>query len=322
MPNPIKAETVYPVPFKFVEWMITDSCNYDCSFCGEENKAGRRGRLDLETNKKIVDAIAEECAGYPYWITVTGGEPTLYPKLLELLTYMKEKGAMIKLISNGSRTLRWWTELRNAALIDMLYITYHSGQTNNYQHLADVLNLFHDEKTVTISLATYTRDTVDQVLLGSDYLRDHTGALIYINAMDFGSEEYMYETVDQEKFEKIKEYTWFPGKLAATKKPHILPVEYFVHPDVRITYDDGTFEEGDDSFLMKVGKNRFLGWSCEIGMNTMKIEVDTIYRGGCRVGSKPFTIDNIKFWKEPVICTKSDCCCSTDMLTTKVKNLE
>ena len=53
------------------------------------------------------------------------------------------------LITNGSRTLRWWKECKDAKILDLLYVTYHPEQTTDYKHVAEVLNLFHDEPTKT-----------------------------------------------------------------------------------------------------------------------------------------------------------------------------
>ena len=318
MATPIKIEPTYTVPYKFVEWMITDTCNYDCSFCGDENKVGRRGRLDLETNKKIVDAIAIACAGSPYWIQITGGEPTLYPDLIELLSYMKEKGAMIKMISNGSRSLRWWEELRDRHLLDVLYITFHSQQVADYKHIADVLNLFHTEETTTMILATYVKESVDYLLEGCDYLNANTGTFLCVLAMSINS-QFMGSLIETEKYERIKKYTWHAGDLYESKTKSKLPTIMLTTPKTKIIYDDSTIEIANGHHLMKLGKNKFLGWQCDVGLGIMRIEIDKIYRGGCRVGSKPFSIENIKFWEDPVICTKPECFCGTDIFYKKTK---
>jgi organic radical activating enzyme len=320
MPIPIKTEAEFSVPYKFIEWMITDKCNYDCSFCGDENKIGARGRLDLETNKKIVDAIAAACKGSPYWVQLTGGEPTIYPKLIELLSYLKEKGAMIKLVSNGSRSLRWWEEIRDRRLIDTLFISYHSQQHADYEHLANVINLFQEEETVTIILATYVKETVDLVLEGCAYLKANTGALLCINAMDIDA-EFMDSIIETGKFDQINKYTWVSGDLITTKTKSKFPIKMLISPEIKITYDDSSIEVGNMSHFMKVGKNKFLGWQCDIGLETMKIEIDKIYRGGCRVGGKEFSLTNIKFWDKPITCPKAGCWCGTDMYFTKIKNI-
>lgn len=320
MPNPIKVNADMPIPYRFIEWMITDLCNYDCSFCSNDSKKGYRGRLDLETNKKIVDAIADLCAGSPYYIQLTGGEPTLYPDFIELVQYMKQKGAIVNLISNGSRTLRWWEELRDAHLIDNLYITFHSQQKADYKHIKDVINLFHKEHTSSLVLATYIKESIDYVLEGCDYIKANTGAHICINAMTIHP-DFIDSIKETGKYERIREYTWAAGNLHGSKTRSKLPYQITRTPILTVTYDDGTTESGIATYLTKLGKNKFLGWDCDIGLTTMKIEIDKIYRGGCRADGKEFSIENIKFWETPVICAKLQCNCGTDMFYTKRKRI-
>lgn len=318
-PFPIRVEAVTPLQYRFVEIMITDSCNYNCIFCGDENKLGRRGRFEYNEAIKMLDKIAEICDGKPYWISFTGGEPTLHPEFIEIAQYAKQKGAMVRLISNGSRTLRWWEKLRDTKTIDLLFITYHSQQNADYKHIANVVNLFQDEPTALLILATYTQNYVKQVLEGCDYLIDNTGAALCINAMDL-NQQYMYEIVEPEDFEKIKKYTWIRCNNHETKRKPDLPYELLGIPKLKTTYDDGSTTVLDGTYMMKTGLNQFLDWNCDIGMETMKIEPDIIYRGGCRVESKPYSLENITFWKDPIVCTKKDCYCATDMMVLKSKD--
>lgn len=98
----------YPLP-TFTEWWflimlntvkidqctitLTRSCNLRCSFC----YAKKTGYIDndiieYENLKKIVDFCSEAKVKY---IVFTGGEPVLYPKLLDILKYIKSKSHKI-----------------------------------------------------------------------------------------------------------------------------------------------------------------------------------------------------------------------------------
>ena len=72
---------------------LTRSCNLRCSFC----YAKKTGYIDndiieYENLKKIVDFCSEAKVKY---IVFTGGEPVLYPKLLDILKYIKSKSHKI-----------------------------------------------------------------------------------------------------------------------------------------------------------------------------------------------------------------------------------
>lgn len=57
----------------------------------------------------------------------SGGEPTLYPKLFELIDHIRagiSNRLRLAVISNGARAARYWAEL--APLIDHAILSYHA----------------------------------------------------------------------------------------------------------------------------------------------------------------------------------------------------
>lgn len=324
MTHPVKVQTFDEFPYKLVEWKLHDKCNYDCPFCGDENKYGYQGWQDLETNKKIVDSIAIACEGKPFWIQLTGGEPTLYPELIELVSYMKEKGAYTSLISNGSRTIRWWKELKAAKVMDMIQLTFHSQQKASYKHIAEVSNLFLEEETLVINLSTYTMDSVDYVLEGLDYLIENTGTIIVTNAMDIIPYKIDESTVGKEKFEKLlNEYNTSFGKKWGIKKVNPIPKHLWpLATEATVFYENGSQETKNVIEMMKIGENRFEGWKCFAGIDSMNIENGYKFRGGCKRDKTKYEPDNLKFFDEPFKCDVVDCYCVMDMITAKIKGSE
>ena len=85
---------------------ITNICNHRCDVCGQYGKNGYMHfkeskdllkTLPLETYKKFVDDHAHIKPSY----YITGGEPFLYPGLVELCNYMKKKGSVVSVVTNG-----------------------------------------------------------------------------------------------------------------------------------------------------------------------------------------------------------------------------
>ena len=219
----VKIQAHDKFPYKLVEWKLHDKCNYDCIFCGEENKAGHKGWDDFESNKMIVDSIVKSAEGEPLWIQLTGGEPTLYPKFLELVQYIKEQGAYVCILSNGSRTLRWWKQFQGTRLIDMLFLTFHSQQKADYKHIEQVSNLFLNDETIVVCIGTYTADSIDYLIEGMDYILDNTGNYITTNAMDLGTDNRITEEdIGKEKFDILLNHiNLTTGKLYETLKVKI-----------------------------------------------------------------------------------------------------
>lgn len=318
-----KLEAYQEFPYNLVEWKLHDKCNYDCYFCGDENKKGLVGWADLETNKAIVDSIVAS-ATKPLWIQLTGGEPTLYPKFLELVKYMKSKGAMVRVITNGSRTLRWWKEIREANVLDMIYFTFHSQQNADYKHVAEVANLFLDSEAPTIILVTYVPNSLGYAIEGAAYLTENTGSYISMNAMDLRFTPEEEKQFNSEEFQKALDvYNTAYGKLLDIKKPTTIPDELLAIPaNSTIHYKDGTTETKDVTLMMKLEENKFQDWDCYAGMDTMNIDGTFKYRGGCKRDKTKFEPGNLTFFDKPFKCDVESCYCAMDMITTKIKDTD
>lgn len=319
---PIKVQKTIPMMHKFIEWKIHNVCNHDCSFCDSRHKDGSQRWFSLEQYKDYTDKLVEACEGKPFWIQITGGEPTLYPQLIELITYMKQKGAFISLISNGTRTLRWWKELKAAKVLDYLFITYHSEMTTDYKHVADILNLFIDEPTETIGLITHVKNTVDLAFEAQDYLIKNTGAIITLKAMVVG-EYNIYDYYTDSQLQYLKENNWIMGEKNDFKVKSNIPIYHKINHTLKVTYSDNTKVNIDPQLLMKNQENTFEGWMCKIGDHNMRIDHDVIYRGVCEVGdSTSLKDDKLYFRNDFVKCTSIECFCGTDMIAEKIRITE
>lgn len=85
---------------------ITNLCNLRCKMCGQWGEKGYnlnkpnselKEVVPLETYKKMVDDLAHIKPMVYIW----GGEPFLYPDLMPLTSYMKEKDFMLSIVTNG-----------------------------------------------------------------------------------------------------------------------------------------------------------------------------------------------------------------------------
>ena len=109
-----------------VDWMLGNSCNFACSYCPSSLHDGSVRWQRPEAVKAFYDKLhAHYVAGLGrrVWLQFTGGEPTLYPGLMGILAAAHERGFAVSLISNGSRTLRFWE--RVADRLCAVILTYH-----------------------------------------------------------------------------------------------------------------------------------------------------------------------------------------------------
>jgi organic radical activating enzyme len=315
---PINLEPLIPPKYKVVEWILHNVCNYDCSFCHNDLKSGSMRWKSLEEYKRYTDKLIDACNGSPVWFLIAGGEPTLFPELAELLQYIKSKVAYISLISNGSRTLRWWKELKEYKCLDYLYITCHNEQTHDYEHISQVLNLFHDEQVQTVCMITHTILSINEAISARKYIEENTGTTILFKAMSIKTYD-IYSLYNSEQLIEVNK-SLTNGVNYLTKVPATFPKEHKMTDLLRLSYDDKSFNIVTPQTLLKTRQNNFLGWQCEVGLNTMHITSDKVYRGVCSVGGLQFTLDdNVKFSDSMIKCTLSQCVCHIDLVTTKIK---
>jgi organic radical activating enzyme len=317
---PILSEKVSPTTHKTVEWVLHNVCNYDCSFCGSEHKRGDIRWKNIDTYKLYVDKLISATGPNP-WFLFNGGEPTLYPDFIELLTYLKYKGAYTILTTNGSRTMRWWKECRDANIIDSLYLSYHTETTSDYKHVADVLNLFHNTPTKTTCFITHTEKTIDLVTEATEYLVENTASKIEIKYINLPTEYSFYGSIPESFLE-------FSKKTHVGKKPNKIesniPISNQYENQIKITYDNNTneiFRGAQD--LVKQGKNRFRGWMCNVNNNVLTLEGSLCRYGqmDCRLSGiiADLDVEDVKFVDNYTECIYESCHCSGNLYSKKYK---
>ncbi|WP_455542547.1 radical SAM protein [Intestinibacter sp.] len=76
-------------------WNITHKCNEKCEFCYRDNVSED---LLFEENKKILDSIIESGVKK---ITFAGGEPLMYPSIIDLVKYAKQNDMITSMTTNS-----------------------------------------------------------------------------------------------------------------------------------------------------------------------------------------------------------------------------
>lgn len=108
---------------------ITRICDQECLFCSNPSNGKV---IDFGAAKKAVDDyIARGYTG----IIWTGGEPTLYPRLAELIAYARERGIHSRIITNGQRLAdqKYFAKLIDAGLAHVNISLYsHKPKIQNF----------------------------------------------------------------------------------------------------------------------------------------------------------------------------------------------
>ena len=87
---------------KFLFFELTDSCNLNCLHCGSECLSSNTRFLEFDLIKKTLDEVAQKYDSSKIWVCITGGEPLLHPKLVEIVKYAHNLGFICGMTSNAT----------------------------------------------------------------------------------------------------------------------------------------------------------------------------------------------------------------------------
>ena len=80
---------------------LTNKCNFHCVFCPSDSQKREIGSMDLDLVKKLYTEASEKKIA-PVVNLHLMGEPTLHPKLIEILNFGASKNIKTDLVTNGS----------------------------------------------------------------------------------------------------------------------------------------------------------------------------------------------------------------------------
>ncbi len=191
---------------ELVSLRITDLCNLRCHTCGqwgdegyllgESVKALKEQEVPLDVYKRLADEIV--AAGWrPVWY-IWGGEPMLYPGLIELMHYIKDRGMPISLVSNGTNIAKYAGDIIDTCKIIYLSVDgpneeIHNAQRpgvtpshNNFRDVKEALETLRAEKDrrdlmfpYIIPLSCVCRYNIDVLVDLYDFTRQYADAQIF-----------------------------------------------------------------------------------------------------------------------------------------------
>lgn len=108
--DPVGVEMNFPIPHQ-VLWDISRKCNFNCSYCWPAVHNNTDKHYDYDVIIETIDrAIDEWAEGDSIRWNFGGGEPTLHPKFMDIIKYLKSRNQWTMITTNGSRTTRYWRE--------------------------------------------------------------------------------------------------------------------------------------------------------------------------------------------------------------------
>ena len=297
-----------------VNWCMGNTCNFACSYCPTGLHDGTVGWYELENVKNFCANVINHYAPKTVYFEFTGGEVTLWKHFIDLCKFLKEHGAEVGLISNGSRTLRYWGDLKPH--IDHVCTSYHPEFSNEEQFLDFIRFLNKDIRVhANIMMSPEKFDECFEVALKVKDIPNISMAMQPL-IVDFGTELYEYNEYQQDILERQYHLTG----------AHIVRNKNFESYRSAMSLIDANGNNignwAPHRFISK-DLNSWLGWKCSAGTEQIVVNMDgTIYRGWCKVGGCLGHIDDtpLTLPTEQVVCDKEFCHCNFDIMSSKSKD--
>ncbi len=208
---------------------ITNSCNLKCKMCGQRGDHGYlnspdsgmlRKNLPIEEWMKFIDDVKS----FSPWINIRGGEPLLYPHIVEFMRYVHESNLMLTLETNATYLKKYAYDV--AKYVDSISISM-DGPREVHDHVRGVEGTYDKVKegiveykkackelkirrvkpisfNCTVGVDNY-KDISELIGVSNDLnVKEITLALSYYLDEDVGKN---YEKVMNEKFE-TKAVAW------------------------------------------------------------------------------------------------------------------
>jgi organic radical activating enzyme len=292
-----------------IDWTLGNACNYACTYCPPRLHDGSESWPNPQRILHFCDRLIEhyEREGKKLLFQFSGGEPTVYPHFLPLVRHLHQRRCKVGVISNASRTLRWWTEA--LPHLDQAVLTHHV-EFVNLAHFIQIARCLGSTIRTHVNVTMHPR-RFDECLANAQQIAAQCSDITLTLKpllIDFGSTPYAYTPVQRDII-RTSTFAIYRTRPVAESRGQM-----------RITYADGQTQIRKPADLIVTDQNHFSGWLCNAGLELLAIDFSGhIYRALCRQGGKLGHIDDpyLSLPTTPVICTRQTCHCATDLMTAR-----
>lgn len=152
-------------PMQRCELVLTDRCNFSCRYCRQQREECR-GSLPFDQAKQTLDLWCDDGLRN---LRFSGGEPTLHPRLAELVAHARARGVQrVAISTNGSANWSTYQALLDAGANDFS-VSLDACCSSTADTMANRLNVFGTITDTIRRLAQQTYVTAGVVLTDDNY---------------------------------------------------------------------------------------------------------------------------------------------------------
>lgn len=172
MDNVISILPVNQDPF-LITWDLGRRCNYDCSYCPAHRHDNFSSHASLDELKNTVDflfeyisVISEYRINKDFYISFTGGEPTVNPAFKEFAAYLKTKknthNIKLDLTTNGAMSKSVAESIIDC--FDHVTVSYHAeANTSTKKQVLERILFLNQSVPVKVNVMMHSREFEDCV---------------------------------------------------------------------------------------------------------------------------------------------------------------
>jgi len=299
-----------------ISWILGRFCNYNCSYCWPYARSDKVDHQSLEVYKRTVDQIkrqARENGFTEFHWSFSGGEPTAYKDLIELIKHLDEKESRyqsVHMTTNLSPGSKWWKSWCDAtALLQRRSITasFHDEFAKEQEFGDKCLQLQYELVHVTIN-QVMVPEKFDELYARMERFHQR-GINVTLKPQSDPTASTVVDGYTEDMINKMQ--TGFPQRANGEE---VYQIALYDADNKEHLFDQA---ERFNAF----GFNKFKDWSCNSGFQSVIIRGNEVKRSYSCHDQPLGTLENFELFKAPQQCISPSCVSSADSKIPKIKNV-
>ena len=294
-------------PLFSTSWILGRFCNYNCSYCWPYARSDKMDYQPFEVYTNAIDKIKQQARqnGFNefHW-SFSGGEPTAYKQLTDLVKHLDETESTyqsIHMTTNLSPGSKWWnTWCANTSLLQRRSITasFHDEFAREQEFGDKCLQLIYERVHVTVNQVMVPEKFYE---LYERMSRLHArGINVTLKPQSDPTASRVVDGYTEEMIDLLQ--TGFPQ---TSQGEEIYQIALYDQTGQEYLFDQA---ERFNAFNF----NKFQGWSCNSGYQSVIIRGNEVKRSYSCHDTPLGNLDNFELFKEPQRCITPSCVSSAD----------
>ena len=308
--------TMLERPLFSVSWILGRFCNYKCSYCWPYARSDRVDHQTLEVYKNTVDEIKKQARqnGFTefHW-SFSGGEPTAYKQLLDLVRHVEndlispyQSIHMTTNLSPGSKWWKTWCDVTAAMQRRSITASYHAEFAKEQEFGDKCLQLMYENVYVTVN-QVMVPEIFFELYERCERLHKR-GINVTLKPQSDPTASRVVDGYTEEMINLMQ-----TGFTQQARGEEIYQISLFDETNKEYLFDQA---ERFNAF----GFNKFQGWKCNSGFQSVIIRGDEVKRSYSCKDEKLGTLkEGFNLFDQAQTCITPSCVSSADSKIPKCK---